>query len=312
MAKNNDTVDTVVTGNTRRRSRNWAFTVNNPKNGIDTKIIKFVEKYNGLYVIGHEVGKKGTPHLQGYCSFENAISFNSLKSLMPTAHIEKAHANAATNYGYCTKDGNFKTNIVLAEIISLREKLLNQYENVVWKPWQKRIIKILKKDPDSRSIYWVHDSVGNSGKSFLCKYLFLKYNCIIADGKKDNVFNQLNIWMSNHKDESPHMILLDCPRHSFDYINYGMLEMLKNGLVYSGKYEGGVCCFEHPHVVVFANSMPDLKKWSVDRLHLIDLDDGLEARDSPSRATDSQDSVSESSEECSCELGVPSLAELLG
>ncbi len=60
-------------------------------------------------------------------------------------------------------------------------------------------------------------------------------------------------------------MILDLPRHNVDYVNYGLLEQLKNGCMFSGKYEGGQFVFPIPHVVVFANQAPDMSKFSLDR-----------------------------------------------
>ena len=42
-------------------------------------------------------------------------------------------------------------------------------------------------------LYIIEDEGGHNGKSTLCKYLDLVYNVLLADGKKDNIFNQLKL-----------------------------------------------------------------------------------------------------------------------
>ena len=69
----------------------------------------------------------------------------------------------------------------------------------------------------------------------------------------------------------PEIILLDIPRASKDFINYGAIEQLKNGCLYSGKYEGGDCIFPHPHVICFANEEPDKDMMSKDRWDIIKI-----------------------------------------
>lgn len=53
------------------------------------------------------MGDSGTAHLQCYVRFTNPRSFNSVKKLLPKAHIEVAKGNDAQNKTYCTKDGDF-------------------------------------------------------------------------------------------------------------------------------------------------------------------------------------------------------------
>lgn len=59
------------------------------------------------YVIGKEVGEKGTKHLQIYIYWKHGKSFNAMKKQFPRAHIEKARGNKQHNFDYCTKEGNF-------------------------------------------------------------------------------------------------------------------------------------------------------------------------------------------------------------
>ena len=59
---------------------------------------------------------------------------------------------------------------------------------------------------------------------------------------------------------------MDCPRSKQgEYIQYDFLEELKNGYVFSPKYESKVKTFNPPHVVVFMNETPDMEKLSPDR-----------------------------------------------
>lgn len=261
-------------GNTKSpqsgRYRKWVFTLNNY-----TK-----EQYEGLryylehrkhtkFIIGKEVGASGTPHLQGYINSKNPISFQTLKNLCNQLHLEKAKGSDVENYNYCSKEGDFFTNFEMDR----KNKFLKKYENIIWKEWQNNILDILKTKPNDRTINWITDNTGNKGKSFLSKFIYLKYNCILADGKKDNVFNQVLKFYEENINEEIEVIILDIPRHNLEYINYGCLEQLKNGLIYSGKYEGGVCVFESPHVIIMANENPDITKFSMDRWNIINLDE---------------------------------------
>ena len=50
------------------------------------------------------------------------------------------------------------------------------------------------------------------------------------------------------------------------------MESFKNGRFFSPKYGSCLKRFKPPHVVVFANYMPDLEKLSMDRWDIMDLD----------------------------------------
>jgi len=262
-------------GNTRTnsRSRGWCFTLNNYtqeeleeiKTQIHSKCIK--------YILGDEVGESGTPHIQGWIYFKNGVSFESVKKINGRAHWEKARGSMEQNKKYCSKE-----NVIAMEgIVTFKDKLLEKlklrYLGVEWKPWQKEVIGLLETEPDTRTINWICDYEGNQGKSFLTKFVALHRELIIADGKKDNIFNQINNQLNPKNGEGKEFdtVILDIPRSSEGYVNYGVLEQIKNGLVYSGKYEGGLCLFDNVHVIVFANFMPDRSQFSEDRWNIIEL-----------------------------------------
>ena len=50
------------------------------------------------------------------------------------------------------------------------------------------------------------------------------------------------------------------------------MEEIKDGLIYSGKYEGGFANIEHPHVIVVSNFAPELSKLSEDRWNILKID----------------------------------------
>ncbi len=244
------------------RARRWCLTLNNYIDDDYHTALQLGE----FRIVGKEVSDTGTHHLQGYIEFKNPVSLGTLKKRLPRAHFEKAKGNRKSNYKYCSKEGKYESNIVY-EGQTLNEKLLEKYNNVIWKDWQLAIVNLLKLAADSRSIHWYWESDGNVGKSFLAKYIYLKYNAIVASGSKANVYNQINIWMTANAEQSPKVIILDIPRQDFGYFNYAMLEEMKNGFIYSGKYEGGVCAFESPHIICFANKPPNSQnKLSDDRL----------------------------------------------
>lgn len=258
-------------GNTKpppnTRSRKWCFTLNNYTDENLTQILKYIEASTDTqYIIGKEVGEEKTPHLQGFISFKFQKSFQNVKKgLGNKAHIEKARGSLKQNYDYCAKDGDFVSNMDLrSPADKLREMCMLEYKNVLWHPFQKKIVALVDdKIIDPRAIFWFYEENGNVGKSYLAKYLALTRDVIICDGKKADIFNQVKMCIDAGK--IPRVILLDVPRSCIGYINYGVIESLKNGLLYSGKYEGGQCIYPIPHVIVLANKEPDYLEMSQDR-----------------------------------------------
>jgi len=88
------------------RTRSWVFTLNN-YNDVDIEQVQFVGKRAKYMVYGKEVGKEGTPHLQGYVYFEHPKQRKGLARVLPNAWLSPANGNAQKNRTYCTKDGDY-------------------------------------------------------------------------------------------------------------------------------------------------------------------------------------------------------------
>nr|WPR18796.1 MAG: hypothetical protein [Chemarfal virus 250] len=83
------------------KSRNFTFTMNNY---TDTTLVDTVEcKY---IIYGKEVGESGTPHLQGFISFESMRHFKPVCKLLPGCHVEIARSALAA-VAYCKKGGDY-------------------------------------------------------------------------------------------------------------------------------------------------------------------------------------------------------------
>lgn len=261
-----------------RRSRGWCFTLNNYTENERKDIEQWLLPSAHQYIVGEEVGEQGTPHLQGYVYVENKMSLKQMKAKIPRAHFEVAKDTPKQNRAYCSKDGKFiehwnpEKESPEQKLKKRKEHALKRYENIEWKPWQADVLEKLSQPADDRTVYWVYDAKGGNGKSFLCKYLYLTRNVIIADGKKDNIFNQMNIKV-NEQGLEPEIVMLDIPRCGQAYMNYGVIEQIKNGLIYSGKYEGGDVIFDAPHIIIFANFEPDYAQFTSDRWNVINLDE---------------------------------------
>lgn len=89
-----------------KRSRAWAFTVNNYSEDDKAMVLAIADEATYL-IAGYEVGKKtGTPHLQGYVYFANARTYSSLRKKVPQGYFKKARGTGVQNQTYCKKGGN--------------------------------------------------------------------------------------------------------------------------------------------------------------------------------------------------------------
>lgn len=126
--------------------------------------------------------------------------------------------------------------------------------------WQRELIERIDEEPDDRSILFYVDPEGNNGKSWMCRYIRNKYpekTQTLQIGKRDDLAHAL--------DPRKSIILFDIPRRGMEYLQYNVLEMLKNGEVFSPKYDSGTKFFSRCHVIVFCNEYPDLSRMTLDR-----------------------------------------------
>lgn len=130
--------------------------------------------------------------------------------------------------------------------------------------WQTSIIDMIATTPNDRQILWVYDLVGNFGKTYLSKHLVHKHNAFYCNGGKAADIT--------YAYAGEPIVVFDYVRDAKEFVNYGVIEQLKNGMLFSSKYESGVKSYAVPHVMVFANFAPEADKFSSDRIVLIELD----------------------------------------
>jgi len=98
----------------------WCFTLNNWTESeyefLSSKLLSLSDKY--FYIVGKEVGETGTPHLQGYIAlkdekkkFRPLPTFAVARGEGQAVHFERAKGSGRQNYMYCSKDGDFITNM---------------------------------------------------------------------------------------------------------------------------------------------------------------------------------------------------------
>lgn len=292
------------------RAKHWCFTLNNYTDVDYDRLSTLCEREGEVsyLVFGREVGDENqTPHLQGFISFASRLSFNTAKlHVGVTAHLEVAR-NVEKSIDYCKKDGDFLEfgeppagkgsrsdldafkDAVKEGMYNLKELRENHSEVYAkytrfcleyvndhspqrelpahpLKDWQRDLNIILNQEPDDRSIYFLVDFVGNSGKTWFSHYYasLHKRVQVILPGKKADMAFVL--------DTGIRVLFVDAPRSKQgEFIQYDFLEDVKNGYVFSTKYESRVKSLGKVHVVVNMNEMPDLTKLSADRVKIIDI-----------------------------------------
>jgi len=237
-------------------SKKWCFTLNNYTESEHELILMIFSSNSSKFIIGKEIAESGTHHLQGYVEWPRKIRPISL-NLPSRIHWEKARGTRADNLVYCSKEGNFITNCVVAKPI----KCIDESK---FYSWQTKLLEMLLGPCCDRTVWWIYDEEGNKGKSAFCKFMCMKHNALMVDGKSSDIYQGLASHIET-EGSAPEIVLIDCPRHAINYMNYGAIEKVKNGHVFSGKYESKQLIFNSPNVCIFANSLPDFTKYSGDR-----------------------------------------------
>lgn len=245
-------------GNTKQiaPAKNWCFTFNNYTEDDYQYIIEAFEKNSSKYIIGKEVGEKGTPHLQGYVYNKKKFRPSELK-LSKSIHWEKCKGSQKQNIEYCMKDSNYKSNIKI-------EKPLKLLQETQLYDWQKDIIKIIKEEPHERIIYWYWEPTGNCGKTTFAKYLSAKFDAVPIEGKKNDIL----YCAAEHNSD---IYIFDFERCMEEFISYGAMEKIKNGYYMCSKYESKPIIRNCPHIICFANFEPDVTKLSADRWKITEI-----------------------------------------
>lgn len=139
-------------------------------------------------------------------------------------------------------------------------------DNLNLRNWQRQCVQKLDIQND-RQILWYVDFEGGRGKTWLAKWLVANRDAFyMINGKSADVAHAYN---------GESYVVFDFTRDYKEYINYSIIEQMKNGLVFKSKYESKMMFTEPAKVVVFSNWEPEGDKLSSDRLNVILLTDQM-------------------------------------
>ncbi len=278
-----------------RRFRNFCFTVNN-YDAADLQSIMGQTAFT--YVIcGEEVGDSGTPHIQGYAELEKQTRFNAVVRMLPGGtHIESRRGTGQQAMEYCKKDGTFheagnmrnpgKRNDIqkLRDAIDEGATLLELYATcdamfrypaagkqylrlkkkarltpmaLDLRPWQAELTTVVTGAVHPRQVLWYWDPIGNTGKTTMARYFVRNHKAFYTNGGK-----HADIACAYNEEK---IVIFDFTRDSKERVPYSIIEAIKNGMLFSGKYNSTTKYFDIPHVVCFANFPPERDKLSADR-----------------------------------------------
>jgi len=293
------------------KSRRFCFTINNFTPETETLLAGLADTTKYL-VYGKETGNNGTPHLQGFVIFNNSVQVGNVSGkLGGRAHVEVARGTSQQASDYCKKDGEFveygelptksgQRNdwVEFQEWVTSLGRLPSQRELASTFPslyaryskrcyeianavlpspnltssspregWQDDLIQGFDEEASSREISFIVDPQGNSGKTWVCQYMMTHHDektQILRIGKRDDLAHAIDVTKS--------IFLIDVPRGQTQFLQYTILESLKDQMIFSPKYESSLKILRTvPHVVVFMNETPDMNALTMDRYKIVHL-----------------------------------------
>lgn len=258
-------------GNTKTKSqkqdtqtKHWSFTYNNyDKNKIEQ--IEQTLNTLGRFIFQEETGEGGTPHLQGYICFHIKKRLSECKKINNAIHWEKCRGNQQQNIDYCSKKET-RTGKIFSNFVPI---LQDPLEGLMLYPFQQEILDLCKTIPNNRTINWYWDENGNIGKTTLAKHICINYNALYITGKSNDIKYAISQYIQSGKKLD--VVIFDFVRSMEEFISYEAIEAVKNGIFFSGKYEGGMCIFNSPHVFILANFPPVRSRLSTDRWNIIEI-----------------------------------------
>lgn len=190
------------------------------------------------------------------------------RDLFPGLHVEIARdENALRNY--CMKDESRQAGPWCDKPIYRGQDLPSSLF-----PWQDELKARCLGPVNDREIVWVLDTEGNKGKSMFCKYMAYHHKALtMGYATAGNLLNLV------YKNQGKSIYLFDFtrskPKELSDKDTYSAMESIKNGHFMNSKYDTGVCMMLPPHVIVFANQLPDFTALTQDRWVILEIRDKI-------------------------------------
>lgn len=148
-------------------------------------------------------------------------------------------------------------------------KIKRERENK-YMPHQKKMKNILETQDDRKIDFIIEPKPeGKGGKSYFCKTEALSADTLfLTNAKTQNIALSFN--PQQHK-----KIIFNIPKNDMINLNYRAIESLKDGLIYSQKYESQskIATF-NPKIIICGNEYPT-NNWTQDRVRVYKLDKNL-------------------------------------
>ena len=125
--------------------------------------------------------------------------------------------------------------------------------------WQTEILDLYDTEPDDKKIYWYWSEDGKDITTF-AKQLCKRYDDVIICTVSADKYGKCTVSVPRHK-RGPRMIVYDMRGcRDSERIPYRIIEAIKEGVFCTAEHNCETWLHNPPHVVVFANVMPEYEK----------------------------------------------------
>ena len=220
-------------------------------------------------------GQPTTPHLQGFGQW--CVNKKKKKRPVPVfekllghkrTHFEVMKGSVMDNVKYCTsefyegrrkrkKGGFVYTRNCPRPLVKMTYEHLNED--------QQKIVDRYKGFEDplfGREIHWYWEPKGEWGKTKTQKYMMDNMNATMVGGTKHDMFYALSELLLSTGEVPPIVIINLVKDTDMKYVSYAGMESIKDGCFFNKKFKSGMCRFNSPHLLVFANEPPDLSRFT--------------------------------------------------
>lgn len=175
---------------------------------------------------------------------------NNMSEILPTKHIYEAKCKG------------------------IQDEVIEKYSKMHPIGWQKDLWDRLLTKPDDRTIRWWWDEKGNSGKTtFMRMFTCMHEREVISIMAINRVSDTMDL-IRNHIESGNVMkyVFINLSRQAEGREQiYEIIEKIKDGWITTTKYKGNTLMYSSPHVTVFANFAPDVRKISIDRWQINEI-----------------------------------------
>lgn len=173
-----------------------------------------------------------------------------------TPEVARIHPTIAVRYPRCL------------EIVRLRCERSLFHQQPQPREWQQRLYDDLVGEPDDRKIKFVVDPHGGLGKSWFVRWFLDQHpsDCqVFRPARVQDIAHAVRVRTK--------YFFFDVPRNGMEFLQFQVLEQLKDRLIFSPKYQSTTKqLLNVPHVVVFCNEHPTETEMSNDRYEYVNTD----------------------------------------